>query len=279
MATFAGSDGTLLAYHRTGDETPLICLPGGPMLPSVYLGDLGGLSAYRSLVLLDLRGTGDSAVPADPATYRCDRQVGDVEALRVHLGLDRVDLLAHSAGAALALRYVSRYPDRVARLVLVTPSPLPVGLEISDLDRRRVAEPRHAEPWYPEAIAAFERIWAGGATDADWHAIAPFTYGRWDAAAQAHYTDGLARRIADAAAGYYATGAVDPDATRAALAQLPARVLLVSGGYDVSLPPNRAAEYAGLFRQAELTVQPGAGHYPWLDDPDSFVRALAPFLR
>jgi hypothetical protein len=50
------------------------------MQASAYLGDLGGLSAHRWLVLLDLRGTGESAIPADPATYRCDRQVDHVEA-------------------------------------------------------------------------------------------------------------------------------------------------------------------------------------------------------
>jgi pimeloyl-ACP methyl ester carboxylesterase len=51
------------------------------MQASAYLGDLGGLTAHRSLIVLDLRGTGESAAPADPATYRCDRLVGDVEAL------------------------------------------------------------------------------------------------------------------------------------------------------------------------------------------------------
>ncbi|MER6593903.1 alpha/beta fold hydrolase [Micromonospora purpureochromogenes] len=73
------------------------------MLASAYLGDLGGLSAHRSLVRLDLRGTGESAVPADPATYRYDRLVDDVDALRVHLGRDRIDLLGHSAGGSLAV--------------------------------------------------------------------------------------------------------------------------------------------------------------------------------
>src|ERR671927_369899 len=82
MATFDGADGTRLAYHRAGAGRPLICLPGGPMQASAYLGELGGLSAHRLLVLLDLRGTGASAVPVDPATYRCDRLVDDVEALR-----------------------------------------------------------------------------------------------------------------------------------------------------------------------------------------------------
>ncbi|MFL6121677.1 alpha/beta fold hydrolase, partial [Actinophytocola sp.] len=90
MATFTAGDGTRLAYHRTGEGAPLICVPGGPMQSSAYLADLGGVSP---LARLDPRGTGESATPADPATYRCDRQVDDVEALRVHLGLDRVDLL------------------------------------------------------------------------------------------------------------------------------------------------------------------------------------------
>ncbi len=123
MTPLLGPDGTRLVYSSAGEGPPLVCLPGGPMLPAEYLGDLGGLDAHRSLVLLDLRGTGHSAVPADPASQRCDRQVPDVEALGAHLGSERLDLLAHSAGAALALLHAARHPDRLASLTLVTPSP------------------------------------------------------------------------------------------------------------------------------------------------------------
>src|SRR5262245_64627857 len=105
MSMFNSFDGTRLAHHSLGAGDPLICLPGGPMRASVYLGDLGGLSAHVRLVLLDLRGTGNSAAPVDLATYRLDRQVDDVEALRVHLGLATVDLLAHSGGGSLAIAY------------------------------------------------------------------------------------------------------------------------------------------------------------------------------
>src|SRR4051794_30014263 len=95
----SADDGTRLALHLTGTGDPLVCLPGGPMLDSGYLRDLGGLAAHRAFARLDLRGTGASDVPADPASYRCDRQVADVEATRRHLGLEQLDLLAHSAGA------------------------------------------------------------------------------------------------------------------------------------------------------------------------------------
>jgi len=279
MGTFEAPDGTRLAYHQAGEGRPLICIPGGPMQASAYLDDLGGLSAEVSLVLLDLRGTGESAVPAEVASYRCDRLVDDVEALRVHLGLDRIHLLAHSAGAAVALLHAARYPDRIDRLALINPSPRVVGLEVTDLDRRRVAELRRGEPWFPDAFAALERALAGEATSADWDDLVPFIYGRWDTVAQAHVAQEVHLRNAEAAGIYYSAGALDPEATRACLARLPAPVLLVAGEYDVELPPRCAAEYADLFPQAELAVQPGGGHFPWLDDPQSLVRTVRRFMR
>ena len=119
MPTFSAPDDTLLAYRTAGDGDPVVCLPGGPMQDSIYLGDLGGLSRHRQLVVLDLRGTGRSATPDDASSYRCDRIVDDVEALREHLGLARMDLLGHSAGVNLAVLYAARYPENVSRLALI----------------------------------------------------------------------------------------------------------------------------------------------------------------
>jgi pimeloyl-ACP methyl ester carboxylesterase len=249
------------------------------MQASNYLDDLGGLSPHRTVLRLDPRGIGGSEIPTDPTTYRCDRQVDDVEALRTHLDLDRIDLLGHSAGASLAVLYAARYPERVKRLVLVTPSPRPVAVDVTDLDRRQVAERRHGEPWYPNAYAAFERVWSGSGTDADWSAIEPFTCGRWDADVHEYLDRSARQKNQQAAAAYYADGATDPPATRASLRALAAPVLVIAGEYDVALPPHRAAEYAALFPRADLSVQPGAGHYPWIDDPDRFVATIQRFLR
>jgi hypothetical protein len=87
MARFASYDGTQIGYRALGAGPPLVCLPGGPGRTSEYLGDLGGLSRSRQLIMPDTRGTGESADASDPLSYRCDRLAGDVEPLRAHLRL------------------------------------------------------------------------------------------------------------------------------------------------------------------------------------------------
>jgi proline iminopeptidase len=54
---------------------------------------------------------------------------------------------------------------------------------------------------------------------------------------------------------------------------------LLAGETDLSAIPGVVAEYAGLFPNAELVVQPAAGRYPWLDDAGRFVAATATFLQ
>lgn len=272
-------DGTRLAVHLSdGPGDPLLCLPGGPMLDSAYLRDLGGLAAHRALARLDLRGTGSSGTPADPASYRCDRQVADVEVVRRHLGLDRLDLLAHSAGANLAYAYVAAHPERVARLVLVTPSVRGLDLEITDAARSAVAALRADEPWYADAAAALARIQAGEADERDWGAIAPLTHGRWDADVRAYDAWMDEHRDDDKAMAFGADGADDPEAARSALAGLDVPVVVLAGALDTGNPVPVMTEVAALCPRAELVVQEGAGHFPWVDHPKRFAGLLAPFV-
>ncbi|MGA5323355.1 alpha/beta fold hydrolase [Streptomyces seoulensis] len=276
MPTCSAPDGTRLAYRDLGegDGDAVICVPGGPA-DSRYLGDLGGLSGHRRLAVPDLRGTGRSAIPDDSASYRCDRLVDDIEVLRVHLGLDRIDLLGHSAGANIATQYAARHPHRLRRLALIGPGTRAVGLDVTGETRRQVARLRKDEPWFPTAFAALEAITEGAGTD--WDAISPFFYGRWDTTARQHHADSRPANL-EAVSRFGEEGAFDPPATRAALAVLAVPVLLLTGEFDLNSPPETVAAFADLFPDARLTVQPGAGHYPWLDDPERFTAVAADFL-
>ncbi|MGW0117614.1 alpha/beta fold hydrolase [Streptomyces sp. NPDC003327] len=280
MPTFTAADGTALAFHDSGPATgtPLVCLPGGPFQDSAYFGDLGGLAARHRLVRLDLRGSGASAVPEDPSSYRCDRLVADVEALRVHLGLDALDLLAHSAGANLAALYLTRHPERVGRLVLVTPGTAAVGIDTPAEERLAAARLRSAEPWFPDAYAALEEVTAGRGDAETFQRVVPFFHGTWDEAARERHAGNARRRNGEAGAVFGAEGAYDPAATRAACAAHPGPVLVVAGEGDANTPVPTATAYAGLFPEAEAAVLERGGHFPWHDDAEWFAGTVGAFL-
>jgi pimeloyl-ACP methyl ester carboxylesterase len=282
MPTFRSYDGTLLAYHVAGTGPVLVCLPGGPGSASDYLGDLGGLSHGCTVLRLDPRGTGASDVPADPTSYRVDRLVLDVEALRVHLGLERFNLLGHSAGSNVAVLYAAMYPDRLERLVLLTGMPRIARLQPLGMEEAHLA--RSGEPWFAGAVAAGEAYDAlpDDATAEETAALivaaSPFSYGRWDEAAMAHAAAGPGMTSEAAQAGFYEGYEPDPARLGTELQAVDAPVLVVAGSLDPVPTPEAAAQVVNLFRHARLVTIAGGGHFPWIDNPAAVVAALTTFL-
>jgi pimeloyl-ACP methyl ester carboxylesterase len=278
MHRFASYDGTELVCSVLGDGPPLVCLPGGPGRSVDYLGNLGGLDRSRRLLLLDPRGVGLSADPSDPATFSVERLVNDVEALRVHLGLERMDLLAHSAGAVLGTLYAATYPEHLSSLTLVTPGLAAVDVYGTEDELGAALGRSASEPWYRPARAALEEILGGNLTMESFRASRPFYYGRWDETAQAHAIVGIVDRHMAARNGYFADVDFDPSAIRIALAKLSAPVLLYAGDLDPMVTPAMVWEAAPLFNDATVIVQQGAAHFPWVDGPAAFAAAVGSFL-
>lgn len=76
---------------------------------------------YR-IVAYDARGHGESGPAADPSAYTYREMVEDLAAVVAELGLERPVLAGSSMGAATALAFALREPDRVAALVQSTPA-------------------------------------------------------------------------------------------------------------------------------------------------------------
>lgn len=281
MPTFTTYDGLDLAYDDRGTGEPLVVLPGGPLRPAAYIGGLGGLDAERRLVVLHHRGTGGSPRPADPESYRCDRMVADVEALRAHLGLERFDLLGHSAGANLAELYAAAHPDRVRRLLLITPSLRAVALTPSPEEREAALRGRDDAPWFAESWAAYQRFDTDKETDEDGLLFERFFWGTWNEAAEAHVLADWGWGDQEAIATHHGAGVFTPDATRAALSSLASPALVLAGGLDATSAPDWVARLAAVFapERVRFVVQPGVGHYPWVEDPDGFRAIVGGWLR
>ncbi|MEX2627016.1 MAG: alpha/beta fold hydrolase [Ilumatobacteraceae bacterium] len=126
------------------DRAPLLCLHGGPGMPSDALDSLAALaSGGRTVIRYDQLGCGRSDRPRDPALWTLSTFVEELVAVRRALGLDRVHLLGWSWGGMLALEYLlDRRPDGVESLVLAS-APASAPLWREEVRRLRDQLPDH----------------------------------------------------------------------------------------------------------------------------------------
>lgn len=280
LSYVTAADGTRLAVHRRGSGPALLCVPGGPGRASAYLGDLGGLDAEFSLQLLDNRGTGHSELPADRSSLAFHRLADDVETVRASLGLESPVVLAHSAGCLVAMAWAATHPSVASALVLVTPPGRRTGDDMPDLPAIRAA--RASEPWYAEAeqalgLLASDGVPGGLRRELD-RAVRPFGYGRWDDGTQAHATGTDAQMSLRAWAGFDPGPDYDYAPMLDALASVTARVLVVVGDRDGVSGAAVGERAASRFADAQCVTIDGAGHFPWVDEPDAFAAAIRTFL-
>ena len=113
-------DGHDLYFEECGKQTgrPILFLHGGP--------GAGIAPSHRRLfnpdrfrcVLFDQRGSGQSRPFASIESNTTDALIGDIEALRHYLGIDKFILFGGSWGSTLALAYAIAYPENVESLIL-----------------------------------------------------------------------------------------------------------------------------------------------------------------
>ncbi|NML46071.1 alpha/beta hydrolase [Ramlibacter sp. G-1-2-2] len=184
-------EGVALQVRRAGQGAPLLLLHGHPQSQAMWHRVAPELAQTFHVVMLDLRGYGDSGRPAAGernASYSKREMARDaLHAMRT-LGHERFQVLAHDRGARVAHRLALDHPQAVERMLLldiaptlamyrntteafaraywhwfflIQPPPLPEALIASDPVRyvRAVMGARHAglAAFAPEALAEYER--------------------------------------------------------------------------------------------------------------------------
>jgi proline iminopeptidase len=271
MPSLTTADGRTLAWRELGSGPVLVCHPGGPGLSSAYFGDLPELAAQRTLVLVDPRGTGGSERPADPSDYDLEQYADDVEALREHLGLERLDLLGHSHGGFVAMAWAGAHPERVARLVLASTTPRFIE-EIRDAQRQRVGS-HHGQPYFDDAMQALQAHQRGEyANDEELGDLRRresrlFAPVGTDPGAIASVGEVLGRAGANADALRHLNERIAPTMDlRPQLARVAAPTLVIGGDAD----PFAAglAEIAAALPDPTVVILPGHDHFPFLESPE-----------
>jgi len=99
-----------------GDGPPVLLVHGFPDNHEVWRKQIPALAAAGYKVIApDTRGCGDSDAPIGTRHYKMDLLVADLAALLDVLGIEKVRLVAHDWGAAIAWTFAMRHPERVER--------------------------------------------------------------------------------------------------------------------------------------------------------------------
>jgi proline iminopeptidase len=272
-------NGTELYVTRMGAGPPVLVVHGGPLLDHGYLlPSLEPLSDAFDLVFFDQRLSGRSEGVVDSASVRVDNLVADMEGIRSALEMDQVDLLAHSWGGFLALQYALRHPDRVRRMVLVSPMAASAALRQEEEAR---LEGRMTEEYAEESrrLRADPGLQAG-----DTAAIATLL------------RHGFSLQFRDPALASALPLYVPPDYLERSrqfahlapdlvgfdlhpgLRELEIPVLLIYGEDEPGAELGGPALEAAL-PQARLVRIPAAGHFSFLERPELFLGRVRNFLE
>lgn len=259
METVRSSDGTEIAFERSGAGPPLVLVHGTAGDHTDWRVVRPALAESFTLYAIDRRGRGESG---DADAYAIEREFEDVAAV-----VDSIDrpafLLGHSFGAICALEAALR-TDGLRKLVLYEP-PIPVGEgAVASEETLERLEALVAEGDRDEALTVFLRDIAGvSQEEIDLLRGGP----EWVAGTAAVHT--VPREVE--AVGSYRS---DPD--RFTTLATPTRLLIGSES------PPFLREFSEVLADAlpdgRLVTLPGQGHQAMNTAPEQFTRTVTELL-
>jgi pimeloyl-ACP methyl ester carboxylesterase len=231
------------------------------------------LAEHCDVLAPDLLGHGESAKPH--GDYSVGAYANVVRDLLEALGMGRATIVGHSLGGGIAMQFAYQFIERCERLVLVDSGGL--GRDVHPL--LRAATLPGAElvlPWLSTAgsrgVGALVRgmtrlgIRAGPDLDETWRSFVSLG----EPAARRAFIQTV-RGVIDLA------GQRVSATERLYLAEgLP--TLIVWGEKDPLIPVRHAREAHERMAGSRLEIFPGAGHFPYRDDPERFASVLVDFI-
>jgi len=270
-------------YRVVGDlasaTVPLLALHGGPGSTHHYFGPLERLGRERPVVLYDQIGCGSSDRPQDiewsVAVFR-----EEVDAVRSHLGLERIHLLGTSWGGMLALEHLLSGAKGIVSLILSS-----TLASVDQWAAEQVVLRNALPPAVVEVLDRHER--AGTYDDPEYEQAMEAYFDR-------HFYRGpkprpeLERMNAEKAKDVYramqgpnewtVTGAIRGWDVRDRLGEIDLPTLVIRGRHDMCTDSIAATLVRGI-RNAREVVLEESSHTPVLEETDRYLETITAFMR
>ena len=260
--TIAQINGVSISYRDRGSGAAVVLIHGHPFDQSMWDPQVVALSWKYRVITLDLRGYGESEVPAEEATT-LETMAADIRALLDHLKVARAVVVGLSMGGQVAMAFAEMFPERLSGLVLAATfaeGETPDGV----IARRAMADRFVQEGSVLPGGEMLPKL------------LAPASVKRDPKLAVKVYTM-IANAPSAGAAAAIRGRALRKDYT-ASLQQVAVPALIVVGTEDRFSSLERAKRMQEAIPGARLEVFAGVGHMPNLEDSDRFNAVLHAYL-
>ena len=245
------------------------------------------LAAVSAVVYFDYSGCGRSDRLPDGREYSIELFADNLDAVRLHLGLDAIDLIGLSFGGFPAVVYALRQPPAVRRLVLSNAQVSAVGWQRTNIDGVN-AELRRLFPeaWRRICLLreqgvssldpAYQELVAQVLPDLEW--VDP-----WDhppLSGEGGFEEAVYRSVVGPDPEWEVEGTLRGYDPLPRLRGIQAPTLVLTGRYDRLTPPAVADEIheaLGAGRRS-LHVFERSAHRPWVEQPDEYFDVVGGFL-
>ena len=266
--------GARLFYRLEGDKAPLLLIPGLGMDHSYYNFGIPLLARHFAVYAVDPIGIGQSSKPAPP--YSVEGWADDFAALIEKLGPGPVHVLGSSLGGAMALALAVRYPAAVKSLIVVG--------GFSELDRA-------TEMNFRLRLRLIDKLGLGDEV-ADYMGLWTLTRNFINSdrglavmrANQANIRSNSVELYRAFVLSLLRWGRCEPEQHAepkftSELGKIRAPTLVVTSDNDHLIPASLSELIAAKVIGARLSVLSGAGHIPFMEQPDKVVPLVVDFIN
>lgn len=247
-------DGGQVAWEQCGEGKPqaIVLLHDGVLGAAAWDEVWTPLCKRFHVVRFDRRGYGAS--PRAKGAYEARP---DIAAVMKAAGMTRATLIGGSSGAGLAINFALAHPEAVERIVVVGAS----------LDGYA-----YSDHWESRNGYIISRALIG-----DFAGLArePHLFAPKSDAARARFAAILGANRGNLMAG---NGVLTGPVAWSRLSEIRAAVLVITGEVDMPDLHAQAGALAALIPGAKREIMPDAGHYPYIERPDAFVKLVVRFI-
>ena len=290
---YVDAHGVLIYYVEFGRGQPLVVLHGGPGAEhSYFLPWLLPLARTHRLIFIDERGSGQSERVEDVTQYTVEKDVEDIEAVRVALGLGKIDLLGHSCGGVLAEAYALKYQQNLRHLILNSTFASTTAMNaVLAKEKAALAPDKLARLTELEQAGLYDKgaPWEHGRYPEEYEKLAwgwgyfPFLYG---ARPDANYDPALGnaptnwelyREMWGSHGEFVIDGNLKSVEYVDRLVTIKIPTLIVVGDHD-ECAPSLSETMHGKIAGSKLVILPNSGHMNFVDQPEMWLKAVNGFL-